>query len=337
MKELLVVSASPHIHSRASTNRAMSTVIIALAPAFFYSIFIFGWHALLLCVLSVVASVGIEALAQRLLGRKVTITDGSAFITGILLAFSLPPGVPFWIPIAGSIFAIVVVKQLFGGLGHNFINPALAGRAFLMASWPSLLMTRWLAPFGGTLSGMDSITGATPLSLLKNPANYGNPDFIFTQLNTSSMIKNLFIGKIGGSIGETSALLLLIGGLFLMVTGIVDFRIVTSFLGSFALFVLVLPTKGNILFHFFSGGLLLGAFFMATDWVTTPVTKKGRWIFGTGCGIITAIIRQWGSYPEGVSSAILLMNILTPLIDQLTRERVFGAVSTKLQGKEVIK
>lgn len=325
MKEMLVVSASPHITAKRKTHMAMRLVIIALLPALFFATYIYGLRALLVTLVSIAAAVGCEAIIERMLGRKITITDGSAVLTGLLLAFNLPPGVPWWVPAVGSAFAIIFVKQLFGGLGYNFVNPALAGRAFLLASWPSLMTKAWLAPVGGTLSGIEGISAATPLSLLKNPANYGNPETIIRQLNESDTIRNLFLGKIGGCIGETSALLLLVGGLFLLITRIIDYRIVFGYLGSFALLAWLLPTKGSVLFHLFSGGLILGAFFMATDWVTSPITKKGRWIFGIGCGVISIIIRIWGGYPEGVCYAILLMNVFTPLIDRLTKERIFGA------------
>lgn len=324
MKGLLMVSASPHIQAKINIDWAMRMVIIALLPTFFFSIYLFGWRVLFITFLSIGTSIGCEAAAQRMLGRKITITDASAVLTGLLLAFNLPPGVPFWVPVVGSAFAIIFAKQVFGGLGYNFINPALAGRAFLMASWPWLMISKWTAPIGGTISGVDTITSATPLSLLKNPANYGDPEVIISHLNESLTIKNLFIGKVGGCIGETSVLLLLIGGLFLIIIGVVDYRIVVGYLGSFTILALVLPSKANILFQLFSGGLFLGAFFMATDWVTSPVTKKGRWIFGIGCGILTIVIRLWGSYPEGVGYSILLMNVFTPLLDQLSKPRVFG-------------
>lgn len=334
MKELLIVSASPHITAKKKTKIAMRIVIGALVPALVYATYLFGVRVLLITMLSILSAVGCEALMQKMLGRRVTITDGSAFLTGLLLAFNLPPGVPWWIPVAGSGFAIVFAKQLFGGLGYNFINPALAGRAFLMASWPSLMTKEWLTPVGGTLSGIDGITAATPLSLLKNPGNYGDPQTIINQLNDFETIRNIFFGKIGGCIGETSVLLLMIGGLFLLFLKIVDYRIVVGYLGSFALLAWLLPTKGSILFHLFSGGLILGAFFMATDWVTSPITKRGRWVFGIGCGVITIIIRIWGGYPEGVSYSILLMNVFTPFIDRVTPERVFGQVPKKKGAKK---
>lgn len=329
IREMLVVSASPHIRSSHNTNKAMRMVIIALVPALVYATYLFGLRALLITVISILAAVGSEALLQRMLGKKITITDGSAVLTGLLLAFNLPPGVPWWIPAVGSAFAIIFAKQLFGGLGYNFINPALAGRAFLMASWPSLMTKAWLAPVSGTLSGIDGVSAATPLSLLKNPANYGNAEMIIRQLNDGETIRHIFFGNIGGCIGETSVLFLLLGGLFLIFIRIVDYRIVVGYLGSFALLAWVLPTKGSVVFHLFAGGLILGAFFMATDWVTSPITRKGRWIFGIGCGVITIIIRIWGGYPEGVSYSILLMNVFTPLIDRLTKERIFGEIGKK--------
>jgi electron transport complex protein RnfD len=329
IKKMLVVSASPHIRSKDKTGNAMRMVTIALLPALVFATYLFGLRVLIITVVSILAAVGSEALLQRMLGKRITIADGSAILTGLLLAFNLPPNVPWWLPAVGSAFAIIFAKQLFGGLGYNFINPALAGRAFLMVSWPSLMTKEWLAPIGGTLSGIDGISAATPLSLLKNPANYGDPQIIIRQLNDFETIRNMFFGKIGGCIGETSALLLLLGGLFLVFLRIVDYRIVIGYLGSFALLAWLLPTQGSVVFHVFAGGLMLGAFFMATDWVTSPVTKRGRWIFGIGCGVITIIIRIWGGYPEGVSYSILLMNVFTPVIDRLTKERIFGEVKKK--------
>jgi electron transport complex protein RnfD len=329
IEKMLVVSASPHIRSKDKTGNAMRIVTIALLPALVFATYLFGLRVLIITIISILAAVGSEALLQRMLGKRITIADGSAILTGLLLAFNLPPNVPWWLPAFGSAFAIIFAKQLFGGLGYNFINPALAGRAFLMVSWPSLMTKEWLAPIGGTLSGIDGISAATPLSLLKNPANYGDPQIIVRQLNDFETIRNIFFGKIGGCIGETSALLLLLGGLLLVFLRIVDYRIVIGYLGSFALLAWLLPTQGSVVFHVFAGGLMLGAFFMATDWVTSPVTKKGRWIFGIGCGVITIIIRIWGGYPEGVSYSILLMNVFTPVIDRLTKERIFGEVKKK--------
>ena len=324
MKELLVVSAPPYIQGKMNTKLVMRLVIVALLPSFIFSIYLFGLRVLLITLVSILASVVCEALMQKMLGRKITITDTSAVLTGLLLAFNLPPGVPLWLPAIGSAFAIIFAKQLFGGLGYNFVNPALAGRAFLMASWPLFMTKAWLVPKGGTISGIDGITAATPLTLIKNPANFGDPNLIINRLNDITTIKNLFLGNVGGCIGETSVLLLLIGGLFLIFMGIVDYRIVIGYLASFTILAAILPTHGSVLFHLFSGGLFLGAFFMATDWVTSPITRKGKWIFGIGCGVLTIVIRLLGGYPEGVSYAILLMNVFTTIIDQLTKERIFG-------------
>ncbi len=334
MKDLYIVSASPHIRDTSSTTLAMRLVIIALLPALAFSIYIFGLRALIITVICVGTSVICEAVMQKMLGKSITISDSSAVLTGLLLAFNLPPGVPLWLPVVGSAFAIIFAKQLFGGLGYNFVNPALAGRAFLTASWPLYMTKAWLPPAGGTLSGIDTITAATPLNLLKNPANYGDAATIIQQLNDFATIKNIFLGKIGGCIGETSALFLLIGGLFLLILRIIDYRIVFGYLGSVVVLAFVLPTEANVLFHLCAGGLFLGAFFMATDWVTSPVTRKGRWIFGIGCGILTMVIRVWGGFPEGVSYSILLMNVFTPAIDRLTRERIFGERGRTKEAKK---
>lgn len=334
--DLLTVAASPHIHAKKRIDFAMRIVTIALVPAFVFSIYLYGWRALIVTLIAIGSCVISEAVIQRMLGKPITISDSSALLTGLLLAFNLPPGVPLWLPAVGGVFAIVFAKQLFGGLGHNFINPALAGRAFLMASWPSFMTKEWLAPAGGTLSGIDGITSATPLTLLKNPANFGNPEMLIEQLHQWSTIKNVFFGNTGGCIGETSALLLLIGGLFLVIIGITDYRIIVGYFASFVILTMIVPHRSNmishVLFHLFSGGLFLGVFFMATDWVTSPVTKKGRWIFGIGCGVLTVIIRKWGGYPEGVSYSILLMNVFTPLIDRLTRGRIFGQQKKKKEA-----
>lgn len=334
MKEL-IVSASPHINSGATTKKLMWSVVIALVPALLGSIYFFGLRSLLLVVISVATALIGEAGSQKMFGRKITITDGSAVITGILLAFNLPPGVPLWMPAIGSAFAIIIAKQFFGGLGYNFINPALAGRAFLMISWPYFMTAKWLAPHSGYLAGFDGVTQATPLTLLKNTLHtLQDPKATveelimakntITQLNSLSVIKNLFWGNVGGCLGETSALLILIGAIFLLVTKVIDYRIPLAYLGSVFIFSLILPVRTNVWFQLFSGGLLLGAFFMATDHVTSPVTKLGQWLFGIGCGVLTMLIRTWGGYPEGVSYSILFMNLWTPLFDRYTRPKVFG-------------
>ena len=327
----LLVSASPHIRSRATVPFIMWAVVVALLPALGGATYFFGFRALLIVALSIASAVVFDGLAQLAFGRRFAVTDGSAVITGILLAYNLPPGVPWWIPVIGSAFAVVVVKQFFGGLGHNFVNPALAARAFLMTSWPTHMTALWAAPRGGTLSGFDAVTTATPLAIVRNAAEIagptGSPDALIAQANSLPVLKNLILGRVGGCIGETSALLLLLGAVLLLVLRIIDWRIPLAYLGSVVLLALVLP--GNRMspwFHLFSGGVVLGAFFMATDYVTSPVTARGRWIFGAGCGIITMLIRLYGGYPEGCSYSILLMNVATPLIDRLTAPRLFGAL-----------
>jgi electron transport complex protein RnfD len=329
----LTVTAPPHIRFNGTVSRVMWAVVIAMLPAFAGSVYFFGWRALMLVCLSVASAVLFDAISQKLFGRKVTISDGSAVITGMLLAYNLPPGVPWWIPVIGSAFAVVIVKQFFGGLGHNFVNPALAARAFLMVSWPGLMTARWLAPRGGTISGLDAVTTATPLAVLKNAGEIvgpgADPAGLLAQAQSWPVVGKLFFGNVGGCLGETSALLLIIGGLFLIVFRLIDWRIPLSYIGTVLVLALVLPgPKYNLLpyllYHAFGGGLMLGALFMATDYVTSPIMAKGRWIFGVGCGVLTVLIRLWGGYPEGVSYSILLMNVATPVIDRFTRPRLFG-------------
>ncbi len=320
----LIVSSSPHLQSNESISHIMWSVVICLIPALIGSVYFFGFRMLLIIGLSVLSALGFEAFAEFMWRRKITINDGSAVITGILLAFNLPPNIPIWIPIIGSGFAVIIVKQIFGGLGNNFINPALAARAFLMVSWPQLMTTNWLAPRFGHLAGYDAVTQATPLSLAKN---FGTPE-TFQSLNSWPVIKNLIIGFRGGCIGETSAILLLCGATYLIIKGYLKYRIPLSYIGtililSFIFYITKLSPLSPI-FHLFAGGLILGAFFMATDYVTTPMTVKGQWIFGIGCGVITMLIRLWGGYPEGVSYSILLMNVATPLIDRYIKPKVFG-------------
>lgn len=338
----LLVTASPHLRSSVTVAKLMWAVVVALLPALGGSIYFFGVKALTVMVISITAAVLFDALGQLMFNRKITIDDGSAVVTGLLLAFNIPPGVPIWLPIVGAAFATVVVKQFFGGLGHNFVNPALAARAFLVASWPTQMTTTWFAPHTGNISGLpplalklctDAVTTATPLNVLKQGSKFLLPEcesqLLYQHLQSWATIKNLFLGNIGGSLGETSALLLLIGAVFLIVTKVIDWRIPLSYLLTVAVLAIILPGHKTAilnytLFHLLSGGLLLGAFYMATDYVTSPLTHKGRVIFGIGCGVLTVLIRLWGGYPEGVCYSILLMNVATPLIDRLTLPRVFG-------------
>jgi len=310
MKDRIIVSVSPHLHKGESVSRIMWMVVISLLPAGAAGVFIFGKQALGVILLGVISSLATEAILQVLTKRKVTILDGSAIITGLLLTYNLPPDVPFWIPIIGSFFSIAIGKQVFGGLGQNIFNPALVGRVFLMASWPKYMTT-----FTKTF---DAVTSATPLALIKEGRILENISYW-----------DLFLGRRGGCIGEVCILALMLGATFLLIKGYISWYIPTTYVVTVGLFTYIFGPKGlfsgDWLFHILSGGLILGAFFMATDYVTSPLTRKGQIIFGIGSGLITAIIRLWGGYPEGVSYAILMMNAATPIIDRYTRSRVYGA------------
>jgi len=288
----------------------MWMVVLGLIPAGIAGVFIFGRSALWVIILAVLSALVTEAAIQILTKRKITVLDGSAVLTGILLAYNLPPRVPFWLPIVGSLFAIAIGKQVFGGLGQNIFNPALVGRVFLMASWPKY-MTAFLKPF-------DAVTSATPLAAIKEGKVLEGVSYL-----------DLFLGKRGGCIGEVCILALLLGALFLFWRGYISWHIPFTYIVTTGLMSYIFGTKGffagDWLFHVLSGGLVLGAFFMATDYVTSPLTRKGQIVFGIGCGLITAVIRLWGGYPEGVSYAILMMNAATPIIDRFTKTRVYGS------------
>ncbi|TCW40279.1 electron transport complex protein RnfD [Thermohydrogenium kirishiense] len=315
MENKLYVTSSPHFRSEDSIERIMLDVVIALMPALIAGIIIFGIRALFITVLCIVFSIATEAVIQILTHKDVTINDFSAVVTGILLAFNLPVSIPWWIAAIGSIFAIAIVKQVFGGLGHNFMNPALAARAFLLASWP-VPMSHFT---------VDGIASATPLAIIKGTEASGNLPSLF----------NMFIGLKGGVIGEVSIFALLIGAVYLLIRRVITLRIPLSYILTVAVLTWVLGKNGlftgDPLYHIMAGGLILGAFFMATDYTTSPVTPKGQIIFGIGCGIFTSIIRLYGGYPEGVSYSILLMNIATPIIDKYTAPKVFGEVKTSEQ------
>lgn len=342
MVEKLLVSSSPHITDKESIPKIMYGVLFSLIPAAIGAIYFFGIQAAWVIVIAIVSSVITEFVLQKLFHKPVTISDGSAIVTGILLAYNLPAEVPWWIPVIGSFFAIAIGKIPFGGLGYNPMNPALLGRAFLLASWPTQMTIFKTAPTGGTLSGIDVITTATPLNVFKQAkdaiANQTNllgeiePSHAISQLYDSYI--NLFWGKVGGCLGETSVFLLLLGAVYLTYKRYISFRIPLSYIGTVALLSWIFGGveglfTGDPIFHIFSGGLILGAFFMATDMVTSPVTYKGRIIFGIGCGILTVVIRLIGGYPEGVSYSILLMNLTVPLIDRYTKPKVFGKVNKK--------
>jgi electron transport complex protein RnfD len=296
----------------------MWTVVTALLPAAVAGVVLFGRPALVVIISSILAAVLAEALSQLAMGRRITAHDGSAVVTGLLLALSVPPELPWWMAAFGAAFAIIIAKQVFGGLGHNVFNPALAGRAFLLASWPSAMMT-WKWP-AGSLSwaggSADAVAGATVLEMAKRG--------LFARYGISIPYSQLFMGNIAGSLGETSALALLIGAVFLLAFRVIDWRIPLGYLGTLA--ALALLAGQDPVLHLLSGGVLLGAFFMATDYVTTPVTPGGRFFFGLGCGVLTFLIRLYGGYPEGVTYAILLMNAAAPLLEKATIPKRFGEV-----------
>lgn len=304
----LTVTVSPHITSGETIPKVMYSVIIALIPAIIASYVFFGVKALNMIVVSVITAVVLEAGVQGLRKKPITITDGSAVITGILLAFNLSPKIPLWMVALGSAVAILVAKQTFGGLGYNIFNPALIGRAFLMAAYPSS-MTSWVPT--RLYTGIDASTYATPLGILQEKLHETLPGYW-----------DLFIGNVGGCIGETSVFALIIGGLFLLYRKEITWHIPVSYILTVAILSLLLGR--DPLFQILAGGLMLGAIFMATDMVTSPVTPRGMIIFGVGCGIITIFIRFFGKYPEGVSYSILVMNACTPLIDRYTVPRIFG-------------
>jgi len=301
MENELIVTSSPHVRSQDSVDKIMWSVVIALLPAFFAAVYFFKSRAISVVLTAIVGAVLTEYIFQKIRKKKIKIKNGSAVVTGMLLALTLPPSIPLWTAFFGSVVAIGLGKQVFGGLGHNPFNPALVGRAFLTASYP-VLMTTW---------EVDGVSTATPLAQMK-------ADGIATDT------WNLFIGQIGGSLGETSALALLLGFAYLLYKGYVNWRIPlamigTVFLGTFAF-------GADPIFHVFAGGLMIGALYMATDMVSSPTTKLGRWVFGIGAGILVVVIRLWGGYPEGVMYSILLMNTAVPLINRYTRPRSLGEV-----------
>nr|MDD6335093.1 RnfABCDGE type electron transport complex subunit D [bacterium] len=323
-----LVSASPHIRSPRGTAAIMRDVLIALAPAAIAGAIIQGplrtsgfeaARPLLLLVFAVISAVAAEALMQKAMGRRITISDLSAAVTGLLIGMNLPPTAPMWVAVLGSVFAIVLGKQLFGGLGFNFLNPALAARAFLLASWPAIMTN--FPPFPVSAGGVDAFTSATPLVLFKSGALAGAFDGAGEHL---AALWRLAIGATGGCIGEGCALLLIAGGVYLMVRRVIDWRIPVTFLVSYALFDRLFGNTAPLDMMMLSGGLMLGSIYMATDYVTSPENPMGHIIFGLGCGLLTALIRVRGGYPEGVSFAILLMNLCVPLINRFSFTRPFG-------------
>ena len=308
----LVVSGSPHVFTNDSVSKRMWSVVIALLPAVAFSVYLFGLGSIIVLLTSVLGCVITEYLIQRfMIGGKVTITNGSAVITGLLLAMNVPSNLPIWIILIGCVVAIGLGKYAFGGLGQNIFNPAILGRVFLLISFPQQ-MTSWPLPMVNRESYLDAATGATMLGQMK-----------MGELSPENVdIMNIFIGNMGGSLGEMSAIALIIGGLYMLMRGIITWHIPVTMIGTVALFSLCMGI--NPLVSVLSGGVLLGAIFMATDYVTSPMTRRGQVMYGMMIGLITMVIRLWGAYPEGVSFAILIMNGFTPLINKLIRPRMFG-------------
>lgn len=304
MNKLLKVSSNPHIRSKATTGNIMLTVVLALLPAAGFGIYNFGVRALLLIAVTILSAVLTELFYEMICKKPVTIGDFSAVVTGLLLALNLPVSVPWWIGVVGAVFAILVVKMLFGGLGQNFMNPALGARCFLLISFTSLM----------TNFDCDAYTGATPLAVLKEGGSVN--------------ILDMFFGKTAGTIGETSMLAILIGACILLLTGIIDLRIPGTYIVTFVLFVILFGGHGFdpafLSAHLAGGGLMLGAFFMATDYVTRPITKRGQYVYGIILGLLTGIFRLFGPSAEGVSYAVIISNLLVPLIEKVTLPKAFG-------------
>ncbi|MDR2511749.1 MAG: RnfABCDGE type electron transport complex subunit D [Bacteroidales bacterium] len=324
-----VISGAPHIHSDENVHKIMWGVVIALSPTFLMSVYFFGLHALITVAVSVASCLFFEwAITKYLLKKPISVRDGSAVITGLLLAFNLPSNLPFWMTMIGALVAIGIAKMAFGGLGNNPFNPALMGRAFLLISFP-VAMTTWplIKPIFGDNLLFDAVTGPTPFGFIKEQMATGIPmDEIMRNVPSWA---SMLIGSRGGALGEVSALAILLGGLYLLWRKIITWHIPVSFIGTVLVFAAILwfinPNEFvNPWIHILSGGLMLGAIFMATDMVTSPMSRGGQLTFGVGCGLLTIIIRVWGAYPEGVSFAILIMNALVPLINKAFKPRVFG-------------
>jgi Na+-translocating ferredoxin:NAD+ oxidoreductase subunit D len=324
MSNLLTVSPSPHVHADDSVKKIMYRVVLAMVPALIWSVVVFGLDALRVALIAVIASVGFEYLIQRYIMKiKPSVTDGSALVTGLLLAFNVPSNLPWWIIIIGALVSIGIGKMSFGGLGTNIFNPALVGRVFMLISFP-VQMTSYPTP---RMSDVDAVTSATPLGILKEGLMNGKPlSELMDQMPTSS---DLLLGNMSGSLGEISALMLIIGGLYMLVRKVITWHTPVSVLGSMfvvaAIFWLVNPeTYIEPTYHLLTGGAMLGAIFMATDMVSSPMTGKGQIIYGIGIGVITMSIRLFGAYPEGISFAILIMNAFTPLINNTVKPKRFG-------------
>ena len=313
MENKYIVSSSPHLHTSLTTNRIMFDVILALLPTTFVGVFIFGAYAGLVIMVAIAATMLSEWLFNKVMKKRSTIQDLSAIVTGLLIGLNMPPDIPLWMVAIGSAFGIIIVKQMFGGLGKNFMNPALAARCFMLLAWTGA-MTTFRVPFA---AAPDAVSSATSLAIMKDGAEGTLPSLL-----------NCFIGLKGGTIGEVSAIALIIGFAYLLIRRIVSIKIPAAYILSFAVMTFIFGKYAfdpeYLVYQLLTGGLLLGAFFMATDYVTSPTTPKGMIIFGIGCGVLTFLIRRFGGYPEGVSFSILLMNVATPLIERYTVPKSFG-------------
>lgn len=306
LDKTLTGSLAPHLRADDSTRKIMLDVIIALTPAMIGAVYYFGMSALMLILVSVVSAVVFEAATQKLFKKDILIGDLSAVVTGILIAFNLPASAPWWIAAFGAGFAIILVKECFGGIGSNFMNPALAARVALVSSWPEI-MSNYINP--------DGIASATPLGIIKSGS---------TSLPS---MNRMIMGEIGGSLGETAAILLIIGGVYLIIRKVISWKTPIIYIATTAVALLLLGVDASLIpYHLLGGGLILGAFFMATDYSSTPITQKGKIIFAIGCGVLTALMREKGAMAEGVAYSILLMNIASPIIEKFTKPKVFGEV-----------
>ena len=307
MNNLLHVSSSPHVRCKDTTQNLMLDVVIAMLPAAAFGVYRFGVYALVVILATVAACVASEYIWQKLKHKPITVNDCSAVVTGMILALNMPPEIPVWIPMLGGVFAIIVVKQLYGGLGQNFMNPALAARCFLLISFAGLMND-----FSSAAIGFDSLTGATPLASMR--------------AGSGADLSALFLGLIPGTIGEVSTLALLIGGVYMIVKKVISPKIPLTYIGTFAVFVFLFGgfDISYTLNQICAGGLVFGAFFMATDYVTSPITPKGQVVYGVILGLITGVFRLWGASPEGVSYAIILSNLFVPMIERFTLPKAFG-------------
>ena len=333
----LIASSSPHIRSNEDTRSIMLDVIIALMPALVMGVYVFGWRALTSTLVSVASCVVWEWIYRKLLKKSCSVGDLSAVVTGILLAFVCPVQIPYWMLVIGAFFSIVLVKQLYGGIGCNFLNPALAGRAILLASYAGAMTNYVKVGEKAALIGSnaDIVTAATPLAMMKGVDATG-----WETLTNTYTLGDMFIGRIGGSLGEVSALMLLLGGVYLLLRKVISWQIPVAYIATVAIICLISAPAGvsaveYMAYNVFGGGLMLGAIFMATDYATSPVTKPGQLIFGIGCGLLTVLIRRFGSYPEGVCYSIMIMNCTTWLLDKYIRPTIYGAL--KKEKKEATK